>query len=101
MYLSRVIFTRQVTTNFPEKKQKCCSPEWRLGLPSALTFPGVRGNYPLWVGWQSDIERAAEEGYMEKERERYTMADKRKKGQHNSLIHPDNTNPNAAAHCAI
>lgn len=50
MYLSRVIFTQQVTPNFPEKKQKHCSPEWRLGLPSAHTFPVVRGNYPLWVG---------------------------------------------------
>lgn len=33
-----------------KQKQKRCSLEWRLGLPSALTFSGVRGNFPLWVG---------------------------------------------------
>lgn len=100
MYLSRVIFTRRVTPKFPEKNRSAVAQNgvWDSHQPSCS-----RGyvETPSGSSWQSDIERAAEEGYMEKEGAIHHGGREGKKGQHNSPTHPDNTSPNAAAQCAI
>lgn len=100
MYLSRGIFTRQFTA-VSGKLRSAINQNgvWDSHQPSRSR--GYEATSPFGSGWQSDIERAAEEGYMGKERERYCAADERKKSSTTVLIHPDNTSSNAAAHCAI